>query len=462
MRGLLIWEVAADWVARSRQRVSFWLGDTLFRRLLQDAGWLLSGTVVATALTLGSTVIKARALDPELFGVLAVVAAYVAVVERLATFQPWAALIKYGAEALRNGRPDEFMGLVKVSLLLDLISAVSGTAIAVGGSLALAGRWGWDSRISSMAVVLSTSLLLNLSGTPTGILRLLDRFWMFTAQTVLTAGLGLAGAAAVYVAGGGIWGFLIVMLVSTIAGHLFLLAAGFLTLRQRGLWQYRRAPVTTWRPFLHFSGWTYAASTLNIPVRQLDIILVSALTSFETTGIYKIVKQVCALLTGLADPVYQAVYPQFAAMVASRQDRKAIRYAVRVGVVVTAAVGPAALVLAVLSPWWLGLVFGRAFAAGWPALSLFLALTALSLSGVAIHPLFTALGFVKEGAIVLLIANSTYLAGAWLLTGAAGLMGLAAAYGIQSLLTAGLKVVYIYRGRPDRAGSGVPVVEIRA
>lgn len=76
--------------------------DDLFRRLLHNAGWLLSGTIVATALSLGSVVIKARALGPELFGVLAVITAYVAVVERLTTFEPWVALIKYGAEAWRG------------------------------------------------------------------------------------------------------------------------------------------------------------------------------------------------------------------------------------------------------------------------------------------------------------------------------------------------------------------------
>jgi len=462
MKNLRVREAVTGWVAHSRRRVLSWFQDALFRRLLHNAGWLLSGTVVATALTLGSTVIKARVLGPPLFGVLAVITAYVAVVERLATFQPWPALIKYGAEALERQRPDEFMGLVKVSILLDFVGAVFAMALAVLGALALAGRWGWDSRVSGMAAVLGTGIFFNLSGTPTGVLRLLDRFRMFTAQTVLSAAFGLAGATAVYVAGGGIWGFVIVTLVSGIAGNLFLLGAGLLALRQRGLLPHWRGPVTAWRPFLRFSGWSYATAAFNIPIRQLDIILVSALTSYETTGIYKIIKQVCALLAGVADPLYQAVYPQFAAMVANQQDRKAARYAVRVGVIVTVAVGPAALVLAALSPWWLSLLFGRAFAIGWLALSVFLIITALSMSCVAIHPLFTALGYVKESAIVLLVANGVYLVCAWWLTSAAGLLGLAVAYGVQSVLVVGLKVAYMYRDRPGRARSRVPVAEMRA
>jgi O-antigen/teichoic acid export membrane protein len=474
MRRVPLLGAVAERFTRDRLRESSWLRDGLFRRLLQNAGWLLSGTAVATALGLGSTVLKARALGPGRFGILAVIVAYVAIVERLATFQPGLALIKYGAEALQKDRPDEFMGLVKVSILLDLIGAVSGMALAVLGALALGDRWGWygtpnaasgigepDLHISRLAAVLSTGIAFSLTGTPNGVLRLLDRFRMFTLQMVLTAGLAFAGAAVVYIVGGGLWGFLIVTLVSGVIGRLFLVGVSLAALAERGLLRHWRAPATSWKPFLRFSGWTYVTSTLDLPVRQLDILLVSALTSFEMTGIYKIIKQVCALLAGLADPLNQAVYPQFAALAADGEERRARTYVLRIGAVIAAAVGPAALVLAVFSPWWLGRVFGRAFAAGWLPLSAFLLVTVCSLSCSAIHPLFTALGYVKENAVILLIANGVYLVCAWLLTTALGLAGLALAAGAQLALVVGLKVTYMYRGRAGHAGPIIPEAEIR-
>ncbi|MCL5280358.1 MAG: oligosaccharide flippase family protein [Planctomycetes bacterium] len=474
MRRVPLLAAVAEWFAEDQLRGSSWRGDGLFRRLVQNAGWLLSGTAVATVLGLGGTVLKARALGPGLFGVLAVIVAYVAIVERLATFQPALALIKYGAEALQKDRPDEFMGLVKVSILLDLIGAVSGMALAVLGALVLADRWGWygslnaaggvsgpELQISHMAAVLSTGIAFSLTGTPNGVLRLLDRFRMFTLQMVLTAGLAFVGAAAVYLAGGGLWGFLIVTLVSGIVGNLFLIGASLVALAQRGFLHYWRAPVVSWKPFLHFSGWTYVTSTLDIPVRQLDILIVSVLTSFELTGIYKIIKQVCALLAGLADPLSQAVYPQFAALVADGQERRARTYVLRIGAGIAALVGPAALLLAVSSPWWLGRVFGSAFAAGWLPLSAFLLVTVASISCIALHPLFTALGYVKENATVLLVANGVYLVCAWLLTTALGLAGLALAAGVQLVLVVGLKVMYMHRGRAGHAGALVPGAEVR-
>jgi O-antigen/teichoic acid export membrane protein len=112
-----------------------------------------------------------------------------------------------------------------------------------------------------------------------------------------------------------------------------------------------------------------------------------------------------------------------------------------------------AVVLAGLSPWWLGVVFGEAFVAGWLPLSAFLAVTVLSVSCIAIHPLFLALGFVKENALILLIANAVYLVCAWLLTSAIGLVGLALASAVQLALVVGLKAAYI-RVRSVPVGAG--------
>jgi O-antigen/teichoic acid export membrane protein len=450
------------WLVCNWRRVLSWFKDDIFRRLLHNAGWLLSGTMIAAALSMGSMVIKARALGTELFGVLAFVLAYVAVVERLAMFQPWLALIKYGAESLEKKRPDEFIGLVKMALCLDLIGAVAGTLIACLGASVLAACGYWDPNISRMAAVFSISLLFGLSGTPTGILRLLDHFRLFAAQKVLTAALALAGSVVVGLMGGGLWGFLIVTLVSTVIGDLFLLAASIVVLKQAHLLKHWRAPVAAWKPFLHFVGWTYATAVLDIPIKQLDIILVSAVTSFDMTGIYKIIKQSSALLTALVEPLYQAVYPQFAAMIAGSYYKKAAKYAAKIGIVIAAAAGPVALVLAVFSPWWLAIIFGPDYALGWLPLSAFLLLTVLSISCIAIHPLFTALGYVKENVVVLLVANAAYLPCAWWLTKAEGLVGLAVASGIQLVLVVGMKVAYIRRGWAAHASPELPVVEARA
>lgn len=304
-----------------------------------------------------------------------------------------------------------------------------------------------------MASVFSISILFHLAGTPIGVLRLLDRFDLLTAQNVITSGVSLVGSTVVYAMGGGIWGFLVLLLLSSLLSSLLMWGMAFTAMRERGLAAHWRAPVGKWKPFVRFSMWRYLSSAFDIPVKQLDVIIVSTVISLEATGIYRIIKQVLGVLGLWTGPVYQAVFPQFATMIAKRDNEGAIKYAVKIGVLSFASVGLPAVMLAVTSTWWLDMVFGAGFAAGAAPLSVFLFFQVFAIGATVIHPLFTAMGYVKQNSVILLLANATYLGLAWQLSKAWGLSGLGLAFGVQLSLIVVLKAVYIAR----RQSSGVPV-----
>ncbi len=69
--------------------------------------------------------------------------AFALAIGEVAKFQSWQAVLHYGAKPLSEGRLGDFQQVVKLSLLLDVLSAIAGVAIGVGGSL-LAAKWlGW-------------------------------------------------------------------------------------------------------------------------------------------------------------------------------------------------------------------------------------------------------------------------------------------------------------------------------
>ncbi len=109
------------------------LQDDILRHLLKNAGTLLSGNVTAAILGFISLSIAARALGRSQLGVLALIQAYVMVVDRLVNFQSWQALIKYGAESMVQKDSGKLAGFVKLSTILDASSALIGSGIAVGG-----------------------------------------------------------------------------------------------------------------------------------------------------------------------------------------------------------------------------------------------------------------------------------------------------------------------------------------
>ncbi len=433
------------------QYISGWFKDLTFRRLLQNVGWLFSGNVIAAILGLVETVIKARGLGVEKFGLLAVIIAYVSFIDQFASFRPWQALIKFGAESLKEELYTDFMGQVKLTLVLDAIGAISGTIIAVLGAYLIAHWNGWSRETSTMVAVFSLTILSDFSGTPIGILRLLDRFKWQSMQNVITSVLALVGAGIVYLDGGGLWGFLIVMTFVNIFGDLLLLGMAYIALRKCQLTGHWRAPIRNWKPFVHFSFWTYVSSTLDLPVKQLDVIIVSAVVSLEAAGIYKIIKQVIQVLSMLADPLNEAVFPQFAVMIADFNKKGAVKYAIKIGTLLLTVTAIPALLLSITSFWWLGAIFGAGFSPGALPLSAFLFLKVFSIAVVAIHPLFTAMGYVKQTSIILLLSDLVYLILAWYLGHAFGLLGLAVAYGFQFGAVAGLKAIYMSRKGLEQA-----------
>jgi len=161
--------------------------------------------------------------------------------------------------------------------------------------------------------------------------------------------------------------------------------------------------------------------------------------------IYKIIKQVISMLGMVGDPIYRAVYPQFAEMIADHDNRGAVKYTLKIGYFLLLAAGIPALLLGLTSFWWLGAVFGKGFEAGALPLNVFLFLKVFSIAAITIHPLFTAMGYVKQNTIIIFLSNALYLILGWNLGHALGILGLAIAYGFQFSTVVGFKAIYIFR-----------------
>lgn len=304
------------WIFGYLSITASWFQDNLFRRLMKNAGILLSGNVIAALFGLAAITLTARALGAELFGVFALIQAYVLVINSLVSFQSWQALIKYGAEALEQKRIDDFKRLVKFGTLLDAGTAILGTLIAVIVVFWF-GRWqGWAQQTVHMTIFYSSLILFSLIGTPTAILRLFGRFKTFALQQVFVSSIRLLGVGFLYFFSSGLWGFLLLWMFSEILGCLILLGMTWIELyRQgyRGILSGKMGPVS-----LHFPGlWRFVwfsniNSSVKLVGREMDLLLVGAFIGLEASGLYKIAKYFAKVMAQIADPIDQSVYPDLA------------------------------------------------------------------------------------------------------------------------------------------------------
>jgi O-antigen/teichoic acid export membrane protein len=396
-------------------------------------------------LLFASMVLTARALGAEQFGTLVLVQTYAKILGTVVNFQSWQAVIKFGAEALAHHRQEDFKGIVWLGSVLDLASAVLGTATAFC-VLHWVGRWlGWNEEIIKMAGFYSLVILFNLTGTATGIIRLFDQFKMFATQRFLVGSLKLAGILLAYLYGAGLWVYVGIWMVADALGYTLLVVFGYWLLQQKGICRWWRCRTREWRPLLAFACWTNLASTVDIPVQMLDVFIVSWLTSLEAVGVYKIFKQASDVLTKPVDPVYQVIYPQFVSLIAAAQEIRAVRMALRVGILILLFAIPMVAVISLSSPWWLDFVFGPAFAREWVVFGVFLCFKGVSATFTSLHPLFLALGYVKEDFEIATVANVAFLLIAWHLGREFGLMGIVNALGIQSVTVISLKMYFVYK-----------------
>jgi len=321
-------------------------------RFLRQASLLSGSSGVSVLLSFVAFLLIARGLGTAQLGILATAQAYALVVHKLLGFQSWEMTIRYGTAHL--GRDDDRLrNCLKLGFLSDGATALASALLGAVG-VALVGRWQhWDAETRTLAYALCAGNLLNVGGTPTAVLRLYDRFGTLALQNLVASFTRLSACAAAFGFQGGVLAFGVASLCGDLAGNVFLLAACLLRLRTEGV---RAIPSGNARKhveenptLLKFALSSYLNSTVRVS-RELDVMIVAAVTSVSAAGIYKAGHKLASFFSVLTDPFYQVVYPELN-RIALGGDVQGFRRTMRFGAMSAGLVTSAALLL--------GLAFGK-------------------------------------------------------------------------------------------------------
>lgn len=375
-----------------------WSGATIFARLVRNISWLLGARGISGALSLAYLAIAARALGLRGFGTFAMILAYSGSIAGLAQFKSWQAVVRYGALHRAARRPDRLSDLVGFTATVDAASAVIGAALALAGTAVAAPLFGWNHQQAHVAGLFGALILLTTGDTASGILRLSDRFGLLGVTATSAAFVRLAGAAAVWAAGGGLSAMLVAwgLAACVESGMEWVFAVTKTDVRiSVGRRSWRRALSDNAR-IGRFMAETSLASTLATVWQQVGTLSVGAVGGAAAAGGFRIASK---LATALAQPVEaatRALYPELALLIASRDPVLLRRVVVR-----TSAIGLALACLfvagaAMFGPMLLRLMSGRAFAAAAPLLVLLAIASAVDLTAIVFEPLLAAHGSSRE------------------------------------------------------------------
>lgn len=323
--------------------------ESAVRRIFKNAGALISGKGAAAVLSLGYLAIAARSLGPADMGALVVAHAFAMTVAGIARFQSWQAVIRFGTPLATEKDAGPFRRLIRYTTRLDILSAILAVLLALAAT-PFAARWfHWSDEVRSLVFLYAFAVPFLMGATPTGILRLFDRFRLLSLQMTIMPATRFIGSIAVLLLGGGVEAFLAVWILSAFANGVSLWVLGWRELKRQGLvprlfGEAEGASDPQWLPFVLK---TNGISTLDLVNESVPVLLVGGIAGSASAGFFQLAQNVTNLIAHPTNMLNHATFPELA-RVEAEEGAKAMRRVAFKSIIAASAVAAPIIALFVI------------------------------------------------------------------------------------------------------------------
>ncbi len=384
------------------------------RRIFGGLGLVLGGKAGAGLISLAYLVIATRALGPHDYGVLVLIHGYVTTVCGIVEFPAWQAIVRYGAEAQREGSRHRLARLLRFGARMELLGGLAAILVAALCAPIVGPRLGWPETALMLAVPYSLAVLGSVRSTPAGYLQLLNRFDLLGLHNLVAPGVRLAGAALVAWAGWGLTGFLIAWLLAALAEFASLWAMGLWCAARELAPELRRpeagSPVADNPGIWRFMLASNADVTLSELAGRAAPLIVGWVLGPTAAGLFSVAQRATVLIAQPAQILGNTVYPELARMVAGGQGGVALRLTLgRVVAIALSAALPIIAIVWLFAPEIVGMIAGSAFADAASLMVVLVLARALALVAPPCSAALTALGRPSWSMSANLAANLLFL-----------------------------------------------------
>lgn len=279
----------------------------------RNFGWMLASRGLAAVFSLIYLAIVTRSLGVSGFGKFALITGAAQLLANLLAFQTWQVIVQYGVNHIENGDRDKLARLYRSAILLDIVSAVTGIAMAAIILHFFADALGLKPTLARATLIFNIIMLLSLRSTPLGIMRLRDRFSLAAVADSATPTLRLIGAVIVGIVHPTLQAFLIAWAIAellTAAAHWWgVKKVGDFELIMKDGHEVRR--VFDDNPgIVRYALTTNFSQSLSMSAKQLPIFLVGGLTGTAAAGAFRLASQLSRALTTLSQLIAKAAFPE--------------------------------------------------------------------------------------------------------------------------------------------------------
>jgi O-antigen/teichoic acid export membrane protein len=404
--------------------------SNVLRRVLANAGTLLGGRTVNAVVGLAYIALTARGLGAVEFGVLVLINTYAQFLGEVAKFQSWQTVLQYGTTPLLAGDRPRFQQVLRFTLLLDLIGAVVGVVLGVGGALLLGATLGWPRELAPAAALYALSIAMMTSATSVGLLRLFDRFRFLAGEQAVSSIVRLIGCALAFANHASIGWFLVAWAAGTVASFFYVMGVALWDLARRDLLKgfTFRGPTSQGLPGVWRFAWaTNFSGTLDTAFTHVITLVVGATLGPVEAALWRVGRQVADGMAKPAKLLTPALYPELAKMRATGGEAAMRKLAGQIGLMGGAVAGVLVLVSMLFGAAILTLVMGEQFAAAAPIMTWQVAAAAVGVLALPLEPMLVSMNQAGVALRVRLVVCAVYLAALVPITRTLGLTGAGAA-----------------------------------
>lgn len=332
------------------------LQNPLTQRVLRNSGYMLSGNTVSAALGMVQSILAARLLGVEAFGLLGVITVFASVINQLTSFRMGEWVINFVGEFSAEGQHRHAAAAFKAGAIAEMSSSVLAYVLilllAPLGARVLAHDATTAWLFSLYGLMVLANLIAESSG---GLLQYFDRYRTLAVITVAQSALTLLMIIAAYLARGGLVGIVTAYLGGKILWAVAVTLAAIVEAGRQwgdGWW---KAPLGLLgqraRGMFRFGVSTNLTGTLTLLTRDSELLWLGALSSPLQVGYYKVARAIINVLLIPVQPLISTTYREVAREIASRQWAN-VRYLLRSGSLISGVYSvSAALSLVVLGPF---------------------------------------------------------------------------------------------------------------
>jgi len=372
------------------------------RRILRSGAWLFLPKTLSAVLSLIYLAVSTQTLGAADFGKFMLIFSFAQLIAGFTSFQTWQILIRYGTNLVHDKAHAELAELTLFCIILDLIGAALTLVLAIFGAWLLAANQGWENNETIAVIVFTTLLVLSSRSTPTGLLRISDRFGDAALPDMLVPIIRLVGTGILVLTQPTIWGFLAIWLLSefvpTILVWINVLRQLKLPLRWSNLPRLNSLQLR-FPGIGRFALWSNASSSFKLTSQQMVAVIVGVYVGAAAAGFFRLGYQLGQVFARIGDAVSMALFTEYARVshIGGSKDAgallsKMMKVSGVAAMLVLAIVGLAGEPIIV----WL---FGEEFVAAYPLVMILGTAAAVQFATLGLEPALLTAG--KAGRVML-------------------------------------------------------------